>query len=387
MTGQRTTKRLFISHKHSDADVAMALQNLLTAAIGGLDAGQIVRTSGADTGIRAGAYITATLLEDIRSCNAFVALMSEAYLTSPYCLMEYAAWLGLHQDTPPVPLQFPDLDMDHLLGMLPGAKLADITAADAIAAELAGIAESGVSDEWSLKEAKEFDPQLKRLIRAARHKRPRRWLADNFLIRDKHADFLNVYGLETDLRKDGVVQDFSAPRTCSPVQFTWADPEAKGSRISARWLDEGVLRLDFRYARYGCDVSIRPLRNRAVLASGRKWLHILARVAPKSKLREIGVNVRLVNGYMQHWALMTDSENERHLVFDSEEFQERSVPLDADGEHWGLFTKDGTGKRGPEKPDFSVIAGINLSPGRPSGGIRRVRNGCGMLDIQRIWLT
>lgn len=110
--------RVFISHSHREPEAAGAFHALLTAAIDGLRDTDLRRTTEPQHGLPPGSYVTPHLIGDIRNCKAFVALVSPAYLESPFCLMEYAAWLGAHDQPPPMPLLFP--------GVAPADFLADL---------------------------------------------------------------------------------------------------------------------------------------------------------------------------------------------------------------------------------------------------------------------
>lgn len=390
MSAQGTEKKLFISHSHSDAKVAEAFDSLVSTAIEGLQDEQIMRTSGQETGVHPGAYITPELIESIRTCNAFIALISEAYLNSPYCLMEYAAWLGAHKERSPIPLGFPGLNPNNMPGMLSGAKFVEISHADGMRNALERIADHGNHEGWKLRKDGKYAPQLAYLNEAAKQIRPCRWTAEKFMIRDEKADFLNAYGLKEELREDHVLQDFSRKLSRNNiVQFTWADP-INDNWIKAKWRRaEESLRISFHRAPggFGCNVSLRPSVNKAVLTQGRSKLCIEARVSPGSKLKQIGLLVRLVNGYMQHWRYAEDDNNLKHLIIpEGENFSELSLDLITD--QWNLFSEDGTVRRGPSKHDFSVIASVNLEPGSSDNqdGLGDVGRGDGIIDIRRIWL-
>ena len=194
----------------------------------------MTRTSGQLTGVQPGAYITQELLNDIQACNVFVALVSESYLNSPYCLMEYAARLGFKEKIPPIPMLFPQVKLDSLPGMLPGTKFVSLSSRKDVIAQLKNIAKAGAKDAWYLREHDRYEPQLVELLEVVNRPRPRRLAADKFMIRDVRGDFLNAYGLHDELREDGVIQDFSQLMNRNVVQFTWAD-QVNDSWITAKW--------------------------------------------------------------------------------------------------------------------------------------------------------
>lgn len=380
-------KKVFISHSHREPQVAAAFDNLVTTAIEGLRDQDVRRTSAPETGLEPGSYITPELIEDIRNCRIFVGLVSQNYLRSPYCLMEYAAWLGAHPGVPPTPLKFPDVEPDDMAGMLKGVKLVEIEAENELLNVLELIAGHGRSEGWTLRDTEKFDPQLQALIKAVKKNRPRRFDIERLISRHVGADFLNAYGLDLSLRTDGIFQDFFTTKRPSPVQFLWTDPSSDSS-IQARWYRKNkLLRVSFQRPRMtiACNVSIRPLDGKAVLRGERRKLCIRARVGEGSELDEIGLLIRLVNGYMQHWRLAQDQDNRKHLIVRGRRYQNLCVDLDA--EKWTLFEMDGVGSRGPSDKDFNILASLNLDLGRAqTGGRGDVREGNGVLDLTRIWL-
>ncbi|WP_372721901.1 hypothetical protein [Novipirellula sp.] len=97
------------------------------------------------------------------------------------------------------------------------------------------------------------------------------------------------------------------------------------------------------------------------------------------------MGLRLVNGYMQHWRLHQSKENRLVLPVESTEFG-RPLRVDLQHSNWKLFDADGTVDRGPLKPDFSVIASVNLSLGGFEELEQRPTKGSGVLDIHELRL-
>jgi hypothetical protein len=214
------------------------------------------------------------------------------------------------------------------------------------------------------------------------------------LIPDIPPPFLNAYGLQMGIRTEPLYQNFDCDkedRNTEPVQFLWADSRRSNwirSKLIISPL-ENFLRIEFEHrGGEGCDISIRP-QNETALLNDYSQLVIDARVSGNGDqfLPVIGMSLRLVNGYMQHWRLHRTTENPKIYAIESREFG-KAVRIPLNESEWVLFGADGTVDRGPtkknNKPDLRIISSINLS----LGGYKKYQHsplpGWGQLDINEI---
>ena len=103
-------------------------------------------------------------------------------------------------------------------------------------------------------------------------------------------------------------------------------------------------------------------------------------------MNEVGVAIRVVNGWVQHWEY-ADQPRAGRLEFkvDSSMWTKCSVDLQ-DHNKWCLFTSDGNHLFGPEKADFKIISTVVFELGSP-GQLISSRRGKGMIDIRHISLS
>jgi hypothetical protein len=219
-------------------------------------------------------------------------------------------------------------------------------------------------------------------------------LADIQLLRERLISpvegtlFLNAYGLADELRKDGLFQNFrAAGANVEPVQFMWADSR-HGDWIKTKLdRDQAYLRVEFckHEGSLGCNLSIRPQDNMALLTGEYTGLAIDARIPADSELEEVGIGLRLVNGYMQHWTLHESEQDPRIDCLRTRHFNKPLV-IDLRTGHWKKFRADGTCERGPQKADFSILCSINLSLGDYREFCTTPGAGTGALEINDIRL-
>jgi hypothetical protein len=211
------------------------------------------------------------------------------------------------------------------------------------------------------------------------------------LIPEAHPPFLNAYGLRDELGEGPVYQDFDCAvhsPNIEPVQFQWADSRPPNSiRAALRKCEQAGHYLEVCFDNRGgdgCDISIRPQNERALHNRYRRLL-IDARVGGEGESREpIGVVLRVVNGYMQHWRLHRSGRNPEVIEIASREFGS-PVGIDLETSEWRLFPADGTGRRAPwEKPDLRIICSINLALGAYVEHERHPGPGKSVLEIREI---
>jgi len=189
----------------------------------------------------------------------------------------------------------------------------------------------------------------------------------------------------------------------NPVLSTWADPVA-GSRICTKIDKNGrFLRVEFLNERGArpCNVQVGSFGQTALLnVPGRRHLQFQARVpacepkytrpgsqhirvkqeehegAPK-RLEGVRLNVRLVNGLQQHWNWQGRGKKAGPLVVKARNWKQFSLPLDSG---WERFWDEGN-VEGPEKRDFSIMAGVVFEFGAES---ELPTEGYGVVDIRDI---
>ncbi|MER6707244.1 toll/interleukin-1 receptor domain-containing protein [Streptomyces fumanus] len=100
-------KCIFISHASADRDLACALKDHLV--LGGVPNGKIFFSSENSTGIPSGRNVHHHLQQTLTNSAVVIELISETFLTRPYCLMELgAAWV---LNKPTYPLVVPPLSI------------------------------------------------------------------------------------------------------------------------------------------------------------------------------------------------------------------------------------------------------------------------------------
>jgi hypothetical protein len=103
-----STKGIFLSHAHADLPLADLLHD--TLVLGGVPGQRLFYSSSRATGIPSGEDVRPYLRRTLREAELVIELVSERFLTRPYCLMELGgAWaLG----TPTYPIVVPPLTRD-----------------------------------------------------------------------------------------------------------------------------------------------------------------------------------------------------------------------------------------------------------------------------------
>ncbi|MFE6161144.1 toll/interleukin-1 receptor domain-containing protein [Streptomyces sp. NPDC056486] len=128
-------KSIFISHASADRDLASALKDHLI--LGGVPNGKIFFSSENSTGIPAGQNVHHHLQQTLANSAVVIELISETFLTRPYCLMELgAAWV---LNKPTYPLVVPPLsilDATRAVGNVKMRLLGTDAEADAVFDEL-----------------------------------------------------------------------------------------------------------------------------------------------------------------------------------------------------------------------------------------------------------
>jgi hypothetical protein len=86
-TFQRSRWKVFISHASADRELAITFKDALV--LGGVSPEVVFFSSEPSSGVPPGESVIEQLQEAINETRLFVPLISEAYLRSPYCEMEY----------------------------------------------------------------------------------------------------------------------------------------------------------------------------------------------------------------------------------------------------------------------------------------------------------
>jgi len=200
-----------------------------------------------------------------------------------------------------------------------------------------------------------------------------------------------------ELRNDGIFQNFNCKRNddnVEPIQFMWCDSRPKKHRniISTQLCETDgncFVRVYFENnGRAGCNFAVRPQDERAHKASNFRYLIIDAKVAPGSELSGIGIGLRLVNGYMQHWRLCRGQDQNKFFEISNARFGEAPLKINIKNTKWKLFEPDGTASRGPDKPpDFSIVASVVIELGAFDEDCEQtLPPGKGIIDINEIRL-
>ncbi len=396
--------QIFISHSSVDRPIVDDLVKLLVFSIGGLDKKDILFSSRASTGLTPGDQITESLVSEIIKCDGFIAVVSDSFLASRYCIWEYGVRKGVEirkelerevdgrerrRSRGALVASFPGVDAGRLGGVFSGVlspSLADPASVQQLIREVADSLQPERTAEPDLEDIERFCGKAKEHPRNLLEKWRRRLVR-----RVEGRVFLNAYGLWDKPVDRALFQSFHPTGTnVQPVQYLWADPR-KGNWIQAKVHkqpkppkpEKSFLRVTYHHRRgsLGCNLSIRPQDNEPIFTNGRRSLVLEARVAETSATKDVGIVVRLVNGYMQHWR---NTSGGRVLQVPKGDFQ--PITLGLDPLCWEIFDADGTGKAGPESPDFSILSSLNLSLGDWEEDTFHLLGGEGSLDIREIRL-
>jgi hypothetical protein len=352
--------RIFVSHSSEDRVILDELTSLLVVSIDGLDKRDLRYTSRPATGLWTGNLITPTLASEIANCDCFVAVVSESWCHSQYCASEIGAALASGKQ--PVVGYLPGINPEQAGKTLSGMNMLPLKEPESVQHLLREVAST--ADAWTCNV--EIHQIEKFCNRVAVHPRNpvQEWRKRLVPVKGGHI-FLNGYGLLQKPVHRSIFQNFHpGGPNIQPVQYMWTDSR-KGNWIKAELVmapkpPDSLLRIEFHNSAgsLGCNVSIRPLDREALFLGEATSLHIDARVPDESKITEVGIVVRLVNGYMQHWR-SSAAQMPRILHGD---FQDVSSELDP--RCWALFDSDGTGEAGPtDRPDFSIISSVNIELG------------------------
>jgi len=102
---------IFISHSHEDKTLAEAVTQLLRDTID-LNGGKIRCTSAYGSDLAIGSKFAKRLRRDIEASEVMIAILSESFMTSQFCLFELGAAWGLK--IPLKPILAPGFDADSL---------------------------------------------------------------------------------------------------------------------------------------------------------------------------------------------------------------------------------------------------------------------------------
>jgi CAP12/Pycsar effector protein, TIR domain len=200
-------------------------------------------------------------------------------------------------------------------------------------------------------------------------------------------------GLARSARRGEIFQDFAIVRpggNINPVSRLWADA-VRANTINAA-VDHGDRFLRVRFCNhehsYPGNLTIRPQSEEALANPlPNAALAFEARVPALGEpglLAEVGIAVRIINGWDQHWEWCDKPGEYVMLRVTGDEWCPFAVDLSARG--WQLFHGDGHVHGGPAAADFTLLCGVVLEvgsynvPGRPGAG-------SGALDVRRLHLV
>ncbi|HKO55909.1 MAG TPA: hypothetical protein VJ276_08525 [Thermoanaerobaculia bacterium] len=198
-----------------------------------------------------------------------------------------------------------------------------------------------------------------------------------------HVPLYTFSGLRTELQSSDVFQDFRVDGrrhgNPNPVSHLWADVYRGCSINASVELSDPphlIIKFDNKGSSWPSNITLRPIGERAVKVGRKTTLAFEARISPDDNspdsLTIVGVAVRIVNGWYQHWAY--GHRGEYTLLDDvTAEWRLLTVPLVPDPDEWWLFGSDGNYDFGPRKVDLRVIAGVvlefgSISTHRPGQG-------------------
>ena len=221
-----------------------------------------------------------------------------------------------------------------------------------------------------------------------------------------------LYGLR-ETKSGETFQDFRIDRegrNRNAVQFLWADT-LHGNTIDGEIIEnrdgDAWLRIDFSIRdkipsvqNWGCNFAIKPQNDLALDNNSvkRDYLVFDARIPNdifvelkgknESPLSEVGLAIRVINGYMQHWEYGSNKSREfKQLVVSVEKgWQSFSFDL-SDKAMWALFDSDDLIDRGPRYAIFDEIASLIIKVGKPRSRSIELEPGMGVIDIRNIRLS
>lgn len=118
-TGMNSGKSIFISHASADQELATIIKDHLI--LGGVPSSRIFFSSENSTGIPAGRNVHRHLQDTLANSALVIEVISETFLTRPYCLMELgAAWV---LDKPTYPLVVPPLTIPKAIRAVGNVKM------------------------------------------------------------------------------------------------------------------------------------------------------------------------------------------------------------------------------------------------------------------------
>ena len=374
------TPRIFVSHSSDDRLIGDELTALLVWSIIGLSKEDLLYTGHPGTGLRAGEIITPSLAGEIAKCFCFVAVVSESWRQSHYCASEFGAALASGKQT--IVGYLPEIIPEQAGEPLSGMHMLPLAEPESVEALLREVARA--TDKRCEPDSHKIE-NFCRLVAAHPRNPVQEWRKRLVRVEEGHV-FLNGYGLLQKPVQRSIFQNFhAAGPNVQPVQFMWADPR-KGNWINPKVVmasrpQDSLLRIEFGncVGSLGCNVSIRPQNREALLLGEAVTMHIDARVPDESKTAEVGILVRLVNGYMQHWRLSAG----QILRVQRGHFQDVFEKLDP--RCWAIFDSDGTGGAGPtDGPDFSIISSVNLELGGWGEFAASPTPGDGIVELREI---
>jgi len=375
------TPLIFVSHSTEDRGIVDEFANLLVLSIEGLSRQNLRYTGRPATGLHTGDYITPTLGSEIAKSDCFVAIVSESWCQSRYCASEIGAAVALKKRL--VVGHLPDITPEEAGETLSGMHMLPLKEPDSVRELLSEVASTAPA--WRCNP--EIDQIMKFCKQVAVHpSNPVQQWRKRLVRVVEGRVFLNGYGLLAKPVKRSVFQDFhAAGPNIQPVQYLWADSR-KGNWINAKLIvasepPSSILRIDFSNSvgSLGCNISIRPQDRQALLLGEATSLHIDARVPDESKMAEVGIRVRLVNGYMQHWR-STAAQILRVRRGEFQDIMEELNPM-----CWEVFGSDGTGGADlMDGPDFSIISSVNLELGAWGEFAPTPTAGDGIIELREI---
>ena len=205
-----------------------------------------------------------------------------------------------------------------------------------------------------------------------------------------------VHGLNKATNEhNNLFQDFICDqKNYNPIYFLWTDTTVSNNKIEASVVkendDNSFLQIIFTNGGgKGCNIAIRPQNGNAIDNSnskGKKNLRFQAEISKSYKKNDVlGLAVRVVNGYMQHWEYK--NTNNDCLSFAVNKSGNGTNIIDVELTHkdkWQLFQGDGNKISNLEKnPNFDIISLVIISFGGFISETNHPKEGKGIINLKK----
>jgi len=367
-----STKKIFISHSHNDREVATTLAELLSKSLN-IDPPEIVNTSSDIMNLSPGAKING-LLKLARESKVFLCLYTEESKDSTFMLHEIGARLSDNGkiytiiEKNGIIIEHPILITDQV------TILESNTSIHRLLHQISTDLSIQLTAPYLYVDIVDSLTKVAKLNTSYLHK----------IIKQ------NTLGLKPGIRNDNVIQNFIIGfENLDPIQYYWSQSSNNSMIYISHNSDEHFITVNYvNDGDYGCNFAIRPQDQRAVAKGNNRYITFEARLSSENE-EKVSLGIRIINGFMQHWQYCAGNAGQflpKEVI--SNEWKKIEIDLEQIS-LWKIFESDGIGSRmDVSKPDFSIIASINIS----LGGINRMHSmtegnyGKGRIDFKNFIL-